>query len=205
MLYFAAAESTINMVLVKEDDKIEDHIIYYLSRWLVGPELNYTHVEKLALAVVHDVQRFRHYILLRKTIVIVVVNHFQYVLTGWVIDREISRWIVILQEFELDFVSVKYKKSLIFSELISKLLVETCDISLKESPINKDLFPIASSDPWYGDILVYIHTLKCPYFASHNEHRRICHQARNYLILNDTLYHRWVDCILRRCLTHKEA
>jgi hypothetical protein len=45
-----------------------------------------------------------------------------------------------------------------------------------------------SLDLWYGDILVYLQTLKCPTFASHDEHRRICHQAKNYLILKYTLY-----------------
>jgi hypothetical protein len=47
--------------------------------------------------------------------------------------------------------------------------------------------------------------LKFPTSASHDEHRRICHQAKNYLILDDTLYRRGVDYILRRCLTHEEA
>jgi hypothetical protein len=75
----------------------------------------------------------------------------------------------------------------------------------EESPIRGDMFLIASSDPWYGDILVYLQTLKCPTSASHDERRRIRHQAKNYLILEDTLYRRGVDCILRRCLTHEEA
>jgi hypothetical protein len=56
LLYLATAKSTIGMVLVQEDDALKYHVIYYLSRVLVGPELNYTHVEKLALAVVHAVQ-----------------------------------------------------------------------------------------------------------------------------------------------------
>jgi hypothetical protein len=77
----AAAESTIGMVLVQEDDFLEEYVIYYLSRGLVGPELNYSHVEKLVLAAVHAVQRFCHYILFRRTTVIVIVNLFQYVLT----------------------------------------------------------------------------------------------------------------------------
>ena len=48
---------------------------------MVGLDLNYSHVEKLDLAVVHVVQLFHHYIMLHKTTVIVIVNPFQYVLT----------------------------------------------------------------------------------------------------------------------------
>jgi hypothetical protein len=73
------------------------------------------------------------------------------------------------------------------------------------SPIQGDMFFIASSDPWYGDILIYIQTLKCPTSASRDECRWIHHQDKNYLILDDTLYRRGVDCILRRCLNHEEA
>jgi hypothetical protein len=75
----------------------------------------------------------------------------------------------------------------------------------EESPIPGDMFLIASSDPWYGDILIYLQTLKSPTSASRDERRRIRHQAKNYLILDDTLYRRGVDCILRRCLTHEDA
>jgi hypothetical protein len=63
---------------------------------------------------------------------------------------------VILQEFDLDFISAKSKKSLVFAELISKLSVESGDVVPKESPIRGDMFFIASSDPWYGDILIYL-------------------------------------------------
>jgi len=73
------------MVLVQEDDVVIEHVIYYLSRGLVGPELHYSIFEKLALAVVHVVQRLRHYILLRKTFVLAAVNPFQFVLNRRVI------------------------------------------------------------------------------------------------------------------------
>jgi hypothetical protein len=84
------------------------------------------------------------------------VNPFQYVFKRCVIDGNISRWIVILQEFDLDFVSEKSKNSLVFAELISELLVQSSDVILEELPIKGDMFLIASSDPWYGDILVYV-------------------------------------------------
>jgi hypothetical protein len=96
LLYLATAESKIGMVLVQKDDFLFEYVIYYLSQGLAIPERNYSHIEKLALVAVHVVQWFYHYILFPTTIVIVVVNPFQYVLTRRVICRNISRWIVIL-------------------------------------------------------------------------------------------------------------
>ena len=64
------------MDLVQEDDLFSEYVTYYLSRGLVGSELNYSHIEKLVLAAVHVVQQFHHYVLFRKTTVIVVMNPF---------------------------------------------------------------------------------------------------------------------------------
>ena len=79
--YVVASMETIGMVLVQEDEELQEHVIYYLSRNLINTEIRYSHVEKLALATVHAVQRLRHYILLRKTLVVAHVNPFQFVIT----------------------------------------------------------------------------------------------------------------------------
>jgi len=65
-----------------------------------------------------------------------IVNPFQYMLTRWVIGRNISRWIVILQEFDLEFVSMKSKKYLVFAELISELSIESGNDLPEELVIN---------------------------------------------------------------------
>ena len=80
-LYLAASYSTIGMVLVQEDEFHNEHVIYYLSRNLNPIKIKYSHVDKLALAVVQIVQRFRHYILLRKTTVISNCNPMMYILS----------------------------------------------------------------------------------------------------------------------------
>jgi hypothetical protein len=112
-------ESFIGMVLVQEDDELQEHVIYYLSHTLLGPELKYSHVEKLALETFHVVRRLRHYILLRKTTIVVTVNSFQYVLTRRIVGTKFNKWILVLQEFDLDFSSTKSKKSLVFVKLMS--------------------------------------------------------------------------------------
>jgi hypothetical protein len=77
LLYISTSKGMIGMFLVQEDDEIHKHIIYYLSRNLIGLEPKYSHVEKLSLVVVHVVQQLRHYILLCKTTVVVYINSFQ--------------------------------------------------------------------------------------------------------------------------------
>ena len=111
---------TIGVVLVQEDDDLQEHVIYYLSRALVGPKLKYSHIENLALAVAYDVHRLHHYILLRATTVVAYFNPFQYVLSRCIVGGKFNKWIVILQEFDLDFQSTKSKKSLVFAELIAE-------------------------------------------------------------------------------------
>jgi hypothetical protein len=135
------------MVLIQEDDELHEHIIYYLSQNLIGPELKYSHVEKLALAVVHAVQRLCHYILLHKTTMVIDVNPFQYVLTRHIIGGKYNKWIVILQEFDLDFVSAKSKKSLVFAELMSDFPRQDEDTIFDDSFVDENIFLISSSGP----------------------------------------------------------
>eukprot|EP00253_Pinus_taeda_P035150 PITA_35150 len=95
-LYRAASHSTIGMVLVQEDEFNTEHVIYYLSRTLNPTELKYSHVKKLALAAVQVVQRFHHYILLRKTTVISDCNPMTYILIKLLLGGKYFKWIVIL-------------------------------------------------------------------------------------------------------------
>jgi hypothetical protein len=63
-LNIVTSEGTVGMVLVQEDDELHEHIFYYFIRNKVGPELKYSHIEKLSLVVVHAVQRLQNYMLL---------------------------------------------------------------------------------------------------------------------------------------------
>jgi hypothetical protein len=95
-LYLATLDYTIGMVLVQEDDANDEHVIYYLIRSLTPTEIKYLHVEKMALAIVQVVQRFRHYILSRQTTVISHCNPMQHILTRQLLGGKYSKWIVIL-------------------------------------------------------------------------------------------------------------
>ena len=203
-LYLAAADTTIAMVLVQEVDGIE-HPIYYLSKNLNDTESKYSYVEKLALAAVQAIQRFRHYVLFRKTTILSDCNPMTYILSRQLLGGKYSKWIAILQEFDLEFVKSKSKKALVFAELLCDLPSSSNDETSEESIVDESLFLISASDEWYGDIIVYLQTQKFRPNTSRSEQKRIRYQAKDYMIVGDTLYRRGVDTVLRRCLTHEEA
>jgi hypothetical protein len=137
--------------------------------------------------------------------VVVDVNPFQYVLTRCIIGGKYNKWIFILQEFDLDFASAKSNKSLVFAELISDFPRLDEDVIHVDSFADEHIFLVSSSDPWYGDIFLYLQTLKFTQHLSRDDRQLVRYQAKKYTIVGDTLYHRGIDSILRRCLTHEEA
>ena len=83
--------------------------------------------------------------------------------------------------------------------------------SLEEEEVYEDIFFdehilfISTLDLWYRDIILYLQTLKINTHLSQDEQWWLCHAAKNYLIVDNTLYCRGVDSILRHCLTLDEA
>jgi hypothetical protein len=110
------------------------------------------------LAVVQAVQRFRHYILSRKTIVISHCNPMQHILTRQLLGGKYSKWIFILQDFDLEFDHATSKKSLVFAELICDFPHSATENVAVDSLPDESLFLISSDDIWYGDIIIYLQT-----------------------------------------------
>jgi hypothetical protein len=193
------------MVPVQEDDSHDEHVIYYLSRSLTTTETKYLHVEKMACVVIQAIQRFQHYILLSKTTVISNYNPMKHILTCQLLGGEYSKWIVILQEFDLEFERAKSKKSLVFVELICDLPCSNMKNVAEDSLPDESLFMISSDGLWYGDIIIYLHTQNFWPDLSNTDHCRIHYQACHYIILGDTLYRRGIVSMFQRCLTFDEA
>ena len=154
-------------------------------------------MEKLALATVIVVQKFRHYILLRTTTILADQNPIYYILTRQVLGGKYSRWIVILQEFDLEFSKATSKKSLVFAELMCDLPCALMDTDPSDSFPFELLFLISRTEPWYGDLIIYLQNQIFHPNISHDNHPRIHHHAKYYLILNDTYYRHGIDSILR--------
>jgi len=80
-----------------------------------------------------------------------------------------NKWIISLQEFDLDFTFVKSKKSLVFAELIFDFPWLDEDVVHVDSFVDEHISLVSSSDPWYRDIFVYLQTLNFPQHLSRDD------------------------------------
>ena len=112
------------------------------------------------------------------------------------IGGKYSRWIVILQEFDLEFSKATSKKSLVFSKLMCDLPCALRDSEPNDSFPDEFMFLISTNDPWYGYLIIYLQKQIFQPTLSRDDHLPIRHHVKHYLILNDTLYRHSIDSIL---------
>ena len=128
-----------------------------------------------------------------------------YILSRQLLGGKYSKWIVILQDFDLEFTTAKSKKSLMFAELIFSLPSSSPTSHVQDQIPDESLFLISTLDQWYGDIIIYLQMSSFLPGMSKDARRRIRDQSQPYHIIGDTLYRLGADSVLHRCLTLEEA
>ena len=96
-----ASDFAVGAVLGQTKDK-KHHAICYASKTLTGPQLNYATTEKELLAVVFAIDKFRSYLVGSKVIIYTDHAALKYLLTKKDAKPRLIRWILLLQEFNIE-------------------------------------------------------------------------------------------------------
>ncbi|GJX32076.1 reverse transcriptase domain-containing protein [Tanacetum coccineum] len=96
-----ASDFALGAVLGQRKDK-HFHPIHYASKTMTGAQLHYTTTEKEMLAVVYALEKFRPYLVLSKTIVYTDHSAIKYLMAKQDAKSRLLRWILLLQEFNLE-------------------------------------------------------------------------------------------------------
>ncbi|XP_070677860.1 uncharacterized protein [Malus domestica] len=89
------------------------------DRNLNPPEINYSAVEKLCLAVFFAASKLRHYMLPSVTQVIAQTDVIRYMLTRPIVKGRIGKWTMALSEFSLQYVSQKAVKGQALADFLA--------------------------------------------------------------------------------------
>ncbi|XP_070664519.1 uncharacterized protein [Malus domestica] len=119
-LYISAAEESIGCLLAQDNDAGREHVIFYLSRNLSHPEINYSAVEKLCLAVFFAASKLQHYMLPTVTQVITQTDVLRYMLTRPIVKGRIGKWTMVLSEFSLQYMPQKAVKGQVLADFLAQ-------------------------------------------------------------------------------------
>ena len=111
-----SSDHSVRVVLRQRKVKIF-HSIYYPNKTLPDVQLNYTTTEKELLVVVFVFDKFRAYLVSTKAIVYTNHSAIKYLISKKDAKPRLIRWILLLQEFELEIKDRKYAENQVVDHL----------------------------------------------------------------------------------------
>eukprot|EP00253_Pinus_taeda_P020172 PITA_20172 len=192
-----ASNTAIGVVLGQEENGLP-YAIYFISKNMTPAELNYTVTEKEFLAVIYAINKFRHYITSYTTFVHTDHSAIKYLMNKSVTNARVTRWLLLLQEFDITVVDRPGKENVVV-DFLSRLKTNE-NIPVEDSFPDEYLFTISAHSPWYADIANYLVAGKLPSHLSHREKRKIIQQSARYSWISGCLFHTGLDQEIRRCI-----
>ncbi|CAJ2672314.1 unnamed protein product [Trifolium pratense] len=194
-----ASDYAVGAVLGQHHNKLF-HVIYYSSKVLNENQINYTTTEKELLAVVFALEKFRSYLIGSKVIVFTDHSALKYLLTKGDSKPRLLRWMLLLQEFDLEIRDKKGVENVVADHLsrLSNPAITNKEEAIKcEFPDEKLL--AVSEFPWFGDIANLKASGFIPEEMTAQQKKKLFADSRHYFWDDPFLFKMSNDGMIRRC------
>ena len=180
--------------------------IYYASRTLDNTQQKYTTTKKELLAVVFALDKFRSYLLGSKIVVHTDHAALKYLFVKKDSKPRLMRWILLLQEFDLEIKDRKGCENVVADHLSR---IENEDAK-SWSPIvemfpDEQLYQVKESLPWFADIVNYLAGGHLPPDMKSQQKKRFLHNVKSYHWEDPLLYKVCADNMIRKCVPQEEV
>jgi hypothetical protein len=172
-----ACDYAVVAVLGQTKDK-KHHAIAYVSKTLTGAQLNYATTEKELLVVVFAIDKFRSYLVGTKVIVYNDHAALKYLLTKKDAKPRLIRWILLLQEFDLEIKDKKGVENSVADYLSRMTNTNTQDLPINDFLRDDMLLMVTTSHPWYANIVNF---MVLGYIPRGESKKKLVQESRRHL------------------------
>ena len=199
-----ASDYAIGAVLGQKRERIFQ-VIYYASRTLNDAQLNYATTEKELLAIVFAFDKFRPYFIGNKVVVHTDHSAIKYLMTKKDAKPRLIRWVLLLQEFDLEIKDKKGTVNLVANHL-SRLEGASDEVQVNDDFPDEQLLAIEDKRavPWFADYVNYLVAKVIPPEFSYQQKKRFFAHLKHYCWEEPILYKHCADQVIRRCVPEDE-
>ena len=199
-----ASDYAIGAVLGQKREKIFQ-VVYYASRTLNDAQLNYATTEKELLAIVFAFDKFRPYLIGNKVVVHIDHSAIKYLMTKKDAKPRLIRWVLLLQEFDVEIKDTKGTENLVADHL-SRLEGARDDVPVNDEFPDEKLFAIEDKRevPWFADYVNYLVAKVIPPEFNYQKKKRFFAHLKRYYLEEPILYKHCADQVIRRCVPEDE-
>ena len=150
-----ASDYAVGVVVGQTKDK-KHHANVYASKTLIGAQLNYATTEKELLAVVFAIDKFRSYLV--RTKIIIYTDHaaLKYLVTKKDAKPRLIRWILLLQEFDLEIKDKKGVENTVADHLSCMQVTNMHKLPINDFLCDDMLLKVTDSNLWYANIVNFM-------------------------------------------------
>ena len=196
-----ASDYAMGAVLGQKDDKMF-RAIYYFRKTFNEAQENYSTTEKEMLAMVFACEKFRPFILGSHVIIHTDYAVIKYLMANKEAKPRLIRWVLLLQEFDLEIKDKKGCDNVIADHLsrVEKTTVKEEEMEVAEIFPDEQLFQLSFQLPWYADIVNFLACGVMPPEFSYQQRRKLRIDNRFYIWDDPLLFKRGSDMIIRICV-----
>ncbi|XP_074315340.1 uncharacterized protein LOC141651531 [Silene latifolia] len=158
--------------------------------------------KKELLAVVYALEKFRSYLLGSKVTIFSDHAALRYLFAKKEAKPRLLRWILLLQEFDLEIKDKKGDENIVADHLSRLPLQEGGDsLPIDDSFSDDILLAISNAEtPWYADYANFIVGDLLPPGLSYHQKKRFLHDVKQYFWDDPYLFKECADGLYRRCI-----
>ena len=120
LLYLTILDESMGAILGQKDAVTwKEHAVYYLSKKFNECESRYSLIERTCCALAWTVRRLRHYMLYYETWLISRMNPLKYIFESPHVAGRVSKWQVILAEYDIKYTSQKSVKGSVIADYLA--------------------------------------------------------------------------------------
>ena len=135
------------MYVSSADDLGKDRAIYYLSKRMLEYETRYIVIERYCLALVLATRRLRHYMTEYSVHLVSRLDPLRYLFDRPALIGRLMRWLVLLMEFDIHYVTQKSIRGSIVADHLASLPVSD-DRAIDDDFLDEEIAVVTSLPGW---------------------------------------------------------